>query len=302
VVGLSWAVALAVWPLTWWVLSAAQGVGVILLGGQWIGLSAPLGAAPWALVNEPGIAFAVSRGALYGYWLAPFLLAAVIALLVPVLLPGGSGWLGELFAFHLANACAVLGLGWSPALGSADGALAGLRRFWEIDPGLAATGAAAAGVVAVQAQAARLVAPLWDGPGGPLRRRRVGAALAHGLVPAVVWWGATVALGWSPPTGAVAGAAVVVAALIAAAWIWVPRHPRLRRPAPGPTRVLAASGLGVCVAAVALWFGAPRGGSAQAVLWAAEGTTSNVRADRVRVRLRPLPDPRERPGPSGRGS
>lgn len=293
----SWSTALLVWPLTWWLLASAQGLGVALLGGQWIGLSVPFGAAPWGLVNEPSISFAVSRGALFGYWLAPLLLAATLALIAPPLLPGGGAWFGELVVFHLAFSCAFLGLGWSPPLGLGDGTVAGLERFWEVEPLVTVGLALAVAVIAVQASAVRLVAPLWDAPGGPLRRRRVAAAFAHGAVPAGAWCGAAMAIGWRPPAATVATASVVVVALLGAAWLWVPRHPRLRRRQPVPGRVLATAVVGICLLLVALWFGAPRAGRAQAVLWAAEGTTSNVRSELARVRLRP--DHRAQPESSG---
>jgi hypothetical protein len=63
VVLLSWALAVVLWPVAWWGVAIAQGLGVLFAGGGWIGIAVPLGSQPWALVNEPDIAYASSRAA-----------------------------------------------------------------------------------------------------------------------------------------------------------------------------------------------------------------------------------------------
>jgi len=176
VVVLSWLVALAVWPLTWIGLAAAQGVGALLAGGGWIGIAVPLGAHPLGLVNEPTVAFAGSRAALWLYWLAPALAALAVSAAAPPLAPAPPGWLGELTVFHAAASAAVLGLGWAPPLGAADGPAAGLLRFWGWQPGVLEAVAAGAGAVTIQLAVARLAGHLWSEPG----RLRAGRGLDGG--------------------------------------------------------------------------------------------------------------------------
>jgi hypothetical protein len=186
VVLLSWALAIVLWPVAWWGLTVAQGLGVVLAGGDWIGVAVPLGAQPWALVNQPGIAYASSRAALWGYWLAPLLAPAVLAGLLPWLAPAPSrGWAGELALFHVAFASAALGLAWAPPLGVADGPAAGLFRFWKIAPRHTLAVAALVAVVAVQGSVIRLAARWWAAPGGPLAAdaRRLAARRRGGGIP-----------------------------------------------------------------------------------------------------------------------
>ncbi|OYV88174.1 MAG: hypothetical protein B7Z68_13555, partial [Acidobacteria bacterium 21-70-11] len=93
VVALSWGAALILWPLAWLLLAVAQGAGTAMAGGGWIGVAVPFGAHPWGIVNEPNVAFAGSRAALFLYWLAPPLLALAVAVVAPTLLPVPPGWL-----------------------------------------------------------------------------------------------------------------------------------------------------------------------------------------------------------------
>ena len=230
VVALSWAVALVVWPLVWWLLAAATGAGVSLFGGDWIGLAVPLGGQPWALVNEPGIAFAVSRAALLGYWLPSLALAAVLALALPSLAPGGKGWVGELVVLHAATACAVLGLAWAPPLGVHDGPAAGLNRFWHVPPGVTIAASLVVAVVAVQPVVIRLCAALWRAPGGPLRRRRLAAVALHLVLPALTWATMATIAGWFAPLAAYLTVFTVLAAAIVGAFSWLPKHPIAGRP------------------------------------------------------------------------
>ena len=165
VVLLSLGLAAVAWPLAWLLLAVAQGLGVLLAGGSFIGVSLPLGHHPWALVNQPSVAFASSRAALWGYWLAPALVALALAIALPLLAPTGRRWGGELLVNHLALAFAVLGLGWAPPLGLGDGPARGLERFFEIPPLAFLAGCALAGA---------LSAPLVHPPpvGQPLARAR----------------------------------------------------------------------------------------------------------------------------------
>jgi hypothetical protein len=281
---LSWLTSAVAWPLAWMLLAVAQGVGVVLLGGGWIGVAVPLGQHPWGLVNEPSVAFASSRGALFGYWLAPMLLAVVVAVALPVSVSVRRWW-GELFVFHLALASAVLGLGWAPALGMEDGPIAGLARFWEVDSSLVVVVAAVVGVATVQLAVVRLGSHLWPLQGGPRRLRRITAVLTHTIPPALVWVALSALLGWPLlSTSCLAMAAVLVGAWLAA-WLWLPRAPLRTPPEVGARGWIVATVAALLVAALAAWAGSPAKGGARALLWGSRGMTNNVRSNMTVVPL-----------------
>lgn len=298
----SWADALLLWPLAWLVPLVAQGLGVVLVGGSWIGVSAPLGVQPWALVNEPGVGFAATRAALFGYWLAPFLGVAAVALVLTLLLSGGRSWHGEMGLFHLATAATVLGLGWLPALGLEDGPVDGLSTFWEVAPAVSVAAAAAVGAVLAALAAQRLLGHLWHHPTGPTRRRRLAAVVLHAVVPALAWAGATVAVGWPLPARAAAGAGAVVAGPLLAAFVLVPRAALRRRETPGRAGVAAALAVGGTVAVAVGWLGAPVHGHARGLLWGVPDGIDNIRPEVVRVEVRPRRVPPAPPAPSTPGS
>ena len=292
---LSWAVALLAWPFAWLLLAVAQGLGTVVAGGGWIGFAIPLGLHPWGLVNEPSIAFAATRAALFLYWLTPPVAALAVAALLPTVVPVPPSWLSEVGIFQLAVGCAVLGLGWAPPLGVADGPAAGLARFWNVSPGVSLATAAALGAGVVQLAVARLASHLWVEPSGPLRRRRLLVVLAHGFVPAGCWGVAIIAQGWAvPPLAVVTTGAVLVGALLGA-WWWVPRSPLHPRPQLRWGTVIVMAALGVVVFGAAGWAGAPRHGHGTAFVWGRPGETNNVRPGMAVVRLTTLPAPRKPP-------
>jgi hypothetical protein len=289
---LSWALAMAAWPLAWALLAVAQGIGVLLAGGGWIGVALPLGLHPWGLANEPTIAFASSRAALYLYWLAPSLAALLLAVALPAFVPSPRGWLGEMALFQLGVACATLGLGWAPALGEADGPAAALAKFWHVRPEVFVIVTALAGAAAVQLGVVRLTSHLWSLPGGPMRGRRLLTVLAHAMLPALAWIAAVIVSGWAPRPHAVLAAAAVLVSVLAGAWLWVPHAPlRPRREVRWRTVALVAL-LGGGISLAALWAGTPGRGRGEALLWGQEGVTSNVRPLMDVVSLRPHHDPR----------
>ncbi len=295
---LSWAAALLAWPLAWLLLAVGQGLGTWTAGGAWIGVALPLGLHPWGVVNEPSIAFANTGTALLGYWLAPSLAALAATLLGPTLVPVPPSWISEVFVFQLATASAVLGLGWAPPLGIADGPAAGLARFWGISPMVFVSISAVVGAFVVQIAGIRMSSHLWAEPGGPTRRRRVLVALAHAFVPAAGWGLAVIALGWRLPLEAVVTAGAVLVGTLLGAWLWVPRAPLCLRPAVGWGNVLAVAVLGIAAFAGALWAGGPRGGGGVALVWGEPGQTNNVRPRVEVVRLTMHPAPKQPPAPS----
>jgi hypothetical protein len=295
---LSWAAALLAWPFTWLLLAVAQGLGTRVAGGSWIGVAVPLGLHPWGVVNEPSIAFANTEASLFLYWLPPQLVALAVALLLPTLAPVPPSWRSEAFVFQLATASAVLGLGWAPPLGIADGPAAGLARFWEISPTVFVSVSAAVGAFVVQIPGMRMASRLWVEPGGPTRRRRLLVALGHAFVPAVGWGCAVIALGWRFPLEAVVTAGAVLLGTLVGAWLWVPRAPLRPRPEVGWGNAVAVAVLGIAAFAGALWAGAPRGGGGRAIVWGEAGQTANLRPGVEVVRLTMHPAPKKPPARS----
>jgi hypothetical protein len=300
VVLLSWALAVVLWPLAWWTVAVAQALGVMLAGGGWIGIAVPLGAQPWALVNQPGIAYASSRAALWGYWLAPLLAPALVGVLVPWLAPSPTrGWGGELALFQLAFASAALGLGWAPPLGVADGPAAGLLRFWKIAPTHTVAAAALLAALAVQGAVIRLAARWWAAPGGPRRWRRVTTVLVHGVVPALGWVAIAALAGWPPLGRSLQLLLVPLVGALAAALLWVPGSPLRRLERPEWRAVLLAAAAAAVIGVFAAWAGAPAAGHPRALLWGEPAATNNVRTDMVRVRVTA---PRDRAAPPARSA
>ena len=285
---LSWAVALVAWPLAWLLLAVAQGVGTMIAGGGWIGVAVPMGLHPWGLVNEPSIAFADTRAALVLYWLAPPLAALAVAVLLPTVVPVPHSWVSELGMVQLAAASAVLGLGWAPPLGVADGPASGVDVFWGVSPALFIALAAVLGAAVVQLAVARLCGHLWMEPGGPRRGRRVLAAGVHAFPPAVVWVLAVLVQGWAvQPLALLTAAAVLVGTLIGG-WAWMPGSPLHPYPQVRWRTVALAGVAGVAVLALASWAGAPARGHGTALVWGLPGQTNNVRPGMAVVRVTPL--------------
>ena len=300
---LSWTIALALWPLTWAMAVTFQGLGTVFVGGHWIGAALPLGEAPWALVNEPGIAFAASRDALVAYWLPPIAVPAVLVLFLPVLAPTGGSWVGELALFHIVAALAVLDLGWAVPLGRGDGPAAGLARFWGVDPVTSGRVAGLVGAIGAALAVVRLSGYLWHLPGGPTRFRRLVVSSVNLVVPLVAWLAATALLGWQLRLPSVMGAAAVAVGGLVAAVLFVPRT-AIVRPSPVNRSALVVSGAcGLGVALASAWLGAAGDeGRPRAVLWAEQTATSNVRQEMQVFRLTPLPDPTTPRAPSAAGS
>lgn len=296
VLTVSWLTAGLSWPAVWLALAVSQGVGVAIQGGEWIGLALPWGQHPWGLVNQPHVGFAASRGALFGYWLLPLLTAASIGLLPTLLGSSERGWTGELALIQISLGGCVLGLGWAPGLGVADGPAAGLARFWAVPPWSLPLTAALFGAVAIHGPVTRLGGFLWQTPAGPTRTRRLLVTLLHVAVPALAWGLASTALGWQPSLRALAALVLVLGSSFAAAWAWVPRAPlRTRRlPGWGGLAILALTALAVIAAATTA--GRAVNGHARALLWGQPSLTNNVRPGMAVTRLTPLRDPEERRG------
>lgn len=297
ILALSWLAALLTWPLVWLALASAQGLGVAVQGGEWIGAAVPWGQQPWGLVNQPHVGFAATRGALVGYWLPPLLAALGLATVPAALLPSGRGWPSELVLIQVSLGAGLLGLGWAPGLGIADGPIAGLVRFWSVPEWSVLAAAPILGAAGVYAALARLGGYLWQTPSGPTRVRRLVAALLHAGAPALAWPPAALALGWQPNPRALAGLAVVLLGSLVASWIWVPRAPLRSRREPGWGSYLVMGAMVAVLLIPIAWAGMAVDGHARALLWTEPGATNNVRPNMVVVRVMPRRVPEAPPEP-----
>jgi hypothetical protein len=303
VVLLSWLVAPSWWLLAWLVQPVGQGLAILLAGGDWIGVGVGLGFQPWALVNEPGIAFAATRLALFSYWLSPLFAALLAAAVSSLLLPSGRGWASELGVYHLGLAAAALGLGWSPSLGVIDGSAAGLERFWEFDSWQLVVICAIVGGALASLATIRLGGHLWLASGGPTRLRRLAVPLVHAVPPAVAWMALTVVTGWPVRSSAVVTmAATVVAGPLVAAWFFTPRAPLRPRPEIRTAVYAVAGVVSVVVLTFVLWAGSPRVGRSLGLLWGTARATNNIPPGTVRKELMRRPAPTVLPARSTAGS
>lgn len=277
IVFLSWFEALLAWPVALVCLNVFQGLGVLYCGGAWIGVSLPFGAPPWALVNEPSIAFSSSQSALWCYWLAQPIGAFLLVLGLVFLLPMPSTWPSHLFSIQLALALCTLGLAWFPGLGVQDHTLAGLEVFFKVKELLYLIVCAGLSFISAMFTITRLGSYLWLAPGGPLRVRRVLLAVLHYLVPVCLLPFISLVQGWSlKPIALVMLVAPIIGAL-GGAWVFSPRANLRPEPGLSDKRMFVHLLLGLAAFCLAFWCGLPGAGSGKALLWLEPGLTNNLR-------------------------
>lgn len=287
-------VAACAWVLVWWLLPLAQGLATAMAGGQFIGVSVPTWAQPWALVNEPSVGFAATRTALWAYWLPPFALAVLGALLLPQF-PAGVSLARHLFLNHLALAFALLGLGWLPGLGLDDGLLSGLSRFFGLEARLWLWVAALAAGLLTRPAVLAFTAYLWHTPGGPTPGRKAAVWAAHSGGPAASWLGFVAATAPRFPREALAP--FLLALVLSLLWAvgTKPPHP-LRTREIGAKAAWLALALALVVVAPSLVAFSPLALRPRGYLWGVERLTSNVRPEIRKLKL-PL-SPAAQPGSS----
>jgi hypothetical protein len=253
-----------------------QGLGGLIGGCGWIGISSPLDRQVWALMNQPTLNFSSLPRSL-GYWAGSYILPLLVATGSIQLLPRARTIAAELVVMQWAWGCALVGVAWLPLVDAADGHLARWLELWDL-PHQAAWCApvlALPTAVFIALRLLELVRVIRRETG---RSLRLGAVTVHLGLPAVVWVGLATwmrhdLMVW--PT--VAAAAVVLTALVVA-WIgYPPAFPHRLEALTGGSwgRVVVTA---VVLAAIVVGAGRPVAGDRRAgILWAHPGLYNNVR-------------------------
>jgi hypothetical protein len=271
-----WLAAAAAMAATLVLAAAGQGVGAVLGGCRWIGISLPLDRQVWALVNQPALNFASEPRAL-GYWLTSLVVPLLIGVGAVSLLPRARSIAAELAVVHGAWAASVVGVAWLPLLDPGDGhlsrwlALGGLPSWlvW-----LAPVVAAAAAVpptlrLLALARAARQHTGRW------FRLAVVGLHLA---VPCAAWSGTAWTVRGEPAIAATGAVLAPVAVAFAIAWIFYPRPYAHRLQTFSRSSWLRHAAVAIALAALLLAAGRPLpGGRRAGLLWSTENDKNNIR-------------------------
>lgn len=272
----SWLAAAGALPATILLAVLGQGVGSMMGGCRWIGLSTPVDQQVWALVNQPTLAFA-ARSSAIGYWLGAPLLVLLVALLTVPFVPRPQTMAAELLAVQLAWFAAVYGLAWIPLVDLDDGHLARwlfLRRL----PSWLVFVAPAAGALASLASSLRLLALVAGARRAAGRVTRLGAVTLHLVLPLATG----IAL-----ANLIAGKLLMVPVIasllgpmlaLALAWVGLPRphvFPLAPVTAVGLGRLLA---MAVVLAGLVAFAGRPLpDGRRSGLVWARPSDTNNIR-------------------------
>jgi hypothetical protein len=262
-------------PLSLFAAAAGQGIGALLAGGGWIGLSVGWDRQAWALVNQPVLNFA-SLPSATGYWLgssiAPLLVAA---LAIPLSLRLRS-LTAQLIVVQWAWMAAVIGVSWQPALTFERCQTVRWLEFRGLPPELGWAGVALAAVAAVPI-VLRLIAIARITRFHLSRARRVTLVGLHLLPAPLAWAAATTTIRGSIEVKACIAAGVPILVVLAVAWIGYPA-PLTHPVEPVRARALALLSLTLVLAWAAFWIsGRPLAeGRVAAVQWGGETSTNNI--------------------------
>ncbi len=269
-------VATAAYPGALLLAAAGQGLGALVGGCTWIGISTPLDRQVWALVNQPSLHFS-SLPTAAGYWAGSSLLPLMVALGAIGLLPRARKLGAELAILHAAWAATVVGLAWLPLLDRSDGHLSRWLELWRLPSALVFVVPALA-LAAAALPALRLLSLLRMVRQSCGRGLRLATVAVHLVIPAAIWFGAaTLVRGAAAPWSTAAVAAAVLVALAVAWKGYPPPFVHHLEGLVGASWVRVAVTAGV-LATLALAAGRPLAdGHRAGLLWAQPGTTNNVR-------------------------
>jgi len=276
VVCISWAAAIAAFPLALVVAAVGQGLGALAGGCQWIGLSLPLGRQVWALVNQPVINFS-SLPSASGYWLGSLILPLIIAAGIIPLLPRAHSLLAELSVVQTAWSTALVAGAWLPLLDYDDGHLARWLSLHARPHELVWVAPVLASVIAL-VPTIRLLEMARRRQTSARSIARFGVVAIHLGVPVVAWIVVTTFVRGSLPVVATIGVVAPLTISLTVAWLRYPA-PYVRPLEPATPSGVAGVLIVATLIAAFVWFAGrplPEGRST-GVLWGTPQTFNNIR-------------------------
>ena len=276
VVCLSWAVAIAAFPLALVVAAVGQGLGAMAGGCQWIGLSLPLGRQAWALVNQPVMNFS-SLPSASGYWLGSLILPLIIASGIIPLLPRARSMLAELSVVHIAWSTALVAGAWLPLIDSDDGHFVRWLSHQDWPQEGVWAGPVLASIIAL-VPTIRLLEMARRRQTSARSIARFGIVAIHLGFPLVAWVVLTTLVRGSLPVAATVGAALPLVTSLTVAWMRYPA-PYVRPLEPTTPSRFAGVLVAAALIAVFVWFAGrplPEGRSA-GLLWGTPQAFNNIR-------------------------
>lgn len=162
-----------------------QGMGSVLGGCHWIGITTPVHLPVWALVNQPTMIFP-GQNAATGYWLGSTILPLLMALLAVLAIPRARTLGAEVLWLQIGWACAVVGGCWLPLLDAKDGHISHWLSLQDLPEGLV-WGIPLLASVLCLVPATRLLALLRQTRRELSRKLRIGVVLLYLVVPVLVW-------------------------------------------------------------------------------------------------------------------
>jgi hypothetical protein len=275
-IAISWLAASAAIPLALVTAVVGQGLGALVGGCHWIGISLPVGRQVWALVNQPVLNFS-SLPSAGGYWLGSTALPLVLAVTLIGFLPRARSFAVELAVVQVAWSMAAVAVAWTPLLDSQDGHVV---RFLTLHGWPAQTVwlmpllAAAAGMLPTLRllELTRRQRPVVP------RALRLTVIVIHLCVPIMVWLVVAMVVQGSMLWPATLAAAVPMVAALAFAWLRYPTPYVHRLEAPRAFE-LTALAIGAVILVLIVWFaGRPIGhGRSAGLLWGSAHSFNNIR-------------------------
>jgi hypothetical protein len=276
VIAISWMAASAALPFALIGAALGQGLGALIGGCHWIGVTLPLDRQIWALVNQPVLNFA-SLPRAGGYWLGSIFLPLVVAVTIIGFLPRARSLVTQLSCVQVAWAMSLVAVAMLPVLDSEDGHLA---RFLALHGGpttlvwlspVFAAGAALLPTLRLL-QLARRRRP------NIRRSYRLLVVALHLGVPAAGWLALVCLVHGSVLMPAIIAAAAPVLAALVFAWLRYP-DPYVRPlELPKASQIVGLALAAMIMAAIVWGTGRPLAdGHSAGVLWGTEQSSNNVR-------------------------